>query len=79
MIRQNAFVAAILLPLVTFSPVIAQRGGPLRGDDPSRGGTQVPAPGTMLPKITAFDEQGEEFSTASLRGSYTVLVFGCLT
>ena len=35
--------------------------------------------GTMLPNTSAYDEQGEKFSTAELRGSYTVLVFGCLT
>jgi len=29
--------------------------------------------------VTAVDEQGQHFSTATLRGSYTVLVFGCLT
>jgi len=76
---RNAFVAVNLLLCSTLSPAIAQRGGPDRGDDRSRGGGQVPAPGTMLPKVTAFDEQGEKFNTASLRGSYTVLVFGCLT
>ena len=32
-----------------------------------------------LPTVRAVDEQGRDFSTASLRGSYTVLVFGCLT
>jgi cytochrome oxidase Cu insertion factor (SCO1/SenC/PrrC family) len=35
--------------------------------------------GTTLPKVNVYDEQGERFSTASLKGSYTVLVFGCLT
>lgn len=65
---QNAFIAVNLLFMSILSPAIAQRGG-----------SQTPAPGTMLPKVTAFDEQGQEFSTTSLRGSYTVLVFGCLT
>ena len=32
-----------------------------------------------LPTVNVFDAQGNPLSTASLRGSYTVLVFGCLT
>jgi hypothetical protein len=67
MVRNTMFAANLLL-LATFTPVMAQRGG-----------GSVPEPGTMLPTVIAFDEQGETFSTASLRGSYTVLVFGCLT
>ncbi|MGB0759834.1 MAG: hypothetical protein ACPGPS_09860 [Rubripirellula sp.] len=43
------------------------------------GGSQIPQPGSNLPSVRAVDEQGRDFSTASLRGSYTVLVFGCLT
>ncbi len=74
-----AIVTVNLLLLSTFSPVFAQRGGPSRGDNPGRGGGQVPAVGTMLPDVAVIDEQGEKFSTSSLRGSYTVLVFGCLT
>jgi cytochrome oxidase Cu insertion factor (SCO1/SenC/PrrC family) len=33
----------------------------------------------MLPDVVLYDEHGEEFSTTSLRGQYSVLVFGCLT
>lgn len=39
----------------------------------------IPATGTQLPNVKAFDEFGNQFSTSSLRGSYSVLVFGCLT
>jgi cytochrome oxidase Cu insertion factor (SCO1/SenC/PrrC family) len=75
MIR-HALLAANLLLFSIISPAIAQRGSPPR----DRAGSAVlPAVGTMLPTVTAIDEQGEKFSTASLRGSYTVLVFGCLT
>ncbi len=73
MIRR-VLIALQLLVFSTACPVFAQRGGPGRG-----GGQMTPAAGTMLPNVDAFDEQGEKFSTASLRGSYTVLVFGCLT
>ncbi len=38
-----------------------------------------PAVGEELPDVTALDENGKEISLRSLRGKYTVLVFGCLT
>ena len=38
-----------------------------------------PAIGDVLPDVTALDENGKEISLRSLRGKYTVLVFGCLT
>jgi cytochrome oxidase Cu insertion factor (SCO1/SenC/PrrC family) len=38
-----------------------------------------PAPGEMLPDVTVYDAAGKEFPLRSLRGRYTVLVFGCLT
>lgn len=44
-----------------------------------RSGFRVPEVGTLLPGITVFDAQGNEFSTDSLRKHYSVLVFGCLT
>jgi cytochrome oxidase Cu insertion factor (SCO1/SenC/PrrC family) len=34
---------------------------------------------TTLPTVNVFDAKGNPLSTASLRGSYAVLVFGCLT
>jgi cytochrome oxidase Cu insertion factor (SCO1/SenC/PrrC family) len=61
------------------NPAIAQRGGLSPAEQRAFGGSQLPAAGTMLPTAAAIDEQGEKFSTTSLRGSYTVLVFGCLT
>lgn len=64
----------VFLSCLTVGPALAQRG-----DRSGRGGEQVPAPGTMLPTIKAVDELGDEFSTASLRGNHSVLVFGCLT
>lgn len=59
-------------------PAAAQRGNLPRGDA-AFGGGAFPAVGSVLPDVSAFDEQGKPFSTKSLRGSYTVLVFGCLT
>lgn len=59
----------------------AQPGGiPRGGPGTSRGpGGTLPEVGTMLPDITLYKDNGEAFSTTSLRGQYSVLVFGCLT
>ena len=38
-----------------------------------------PSIGDPIPELVAFDENGNSFDLASLRGNYTVLVFGCLT
>lgn len=58
--------------LLVSSQVLAQ--GPQ-----GRMANRLPEVGSSVPKVSAFDEQGQVVSTASLRGSYTVLVFGCLT
>jgi len=39
---------------------------------------QVPV-GTPLPDLTVYDASGKTFNLTELRGSYSVLVFGCLT
>ena len=69
--------AFVLIPVLacTMVPTLAQSPR----DSRPRGGSQIPQPGTILPTVRAVDEQGRDFSTATLRGSYTVLVFGCLT
>lgn len=38
-----------------------------------------PKVGTDLPEMEAFDADGLPFDFNSTRGSYTVVVFGCLT
>jgi cytochrome oxidase Cu insertion factor (SCO1/SenC/PrrC family) len=50
---------------------------PARGS--GQGGNRLPAVGMQLPDVQAYDEFGNSFSTSSLRGTYSVLVFGCLT
>ena len=35
--------------------------------------------GDPLPDITCVDEEGKPFRWDSLKGNYTVIVFGCLT
>lgn len=44
-----------------------------------RSSSRLPAVGTVLPDVTVFDAEGNEFSTKTLREHYSVLVFGCLT
>jgi cytochrome oxidase Cu insertion factor (SCO1/SenC/PrrC family) len=39
----------------------------------------VPEIGQPLPEVTVYLPDGTPFSTRELKGSYTVLVFGCLT
>jgi cytochrome oxidase Cu insertion factor (SCO1/SenC/PrrC family) len=38
-----------------------------------------PAVGEPLPEVRLFNAAGQEVNLSSLRGQYTVLVFGCLT
>ncbi len=35
--------------------------------------------GESLPEVTVYDPDGKPFELAQLKGSYSVLVFGCLT
>ena len=75
----------LMLPIVfctTFS-AIAQRN--TRPDRTQSNGSSIfdrnpqARPGSMLPTLNVVDERGQVFSTGTLRGSYTILVFGCLT
>ena len=38
-----------------------------------------PVLGQSLPDLWVYDAQGKEFNLSSLKGNYSVLVFGCLT
>ncbi len=64
MLRNAVFFQAILI-VVSSDLAVAQ--------------FDLPRVGSLLPEVSAFDEQGNEFSTGTLRGHYSVLVFGCLT
>lgn len=35
--------------------------------------------GSPMPEVKVFDAEGKPFDTASLKGKYSVVVFGCLT
>ncbi|MDA1017339.1 MAG: hypothetical protein O3A00_23140 [Planctomycetota bacterium] len=66
----------LLLTSVAFGTIVGIAFGQ---PGQSRGGFGVPKSGTMLPAVSAFNDKGETFSTRDLKGSYSVLVFGCLT
>lgn len=40
---------------------------------------KAPKVGELAPDITVYDADGKEFRLRSIKGHYTVLVFGCLT
>jgi cytochrome oxidase Cu insertion factor (SCO1/SenC/PrrC family) len=42
-------------------------------------GARGPAVGETVPDLSFFDADGKKLSLHSLKGKYTVLVFGCLT
>ena len=53
-------------------------GGPgTKGSD--RLGSSGLDVGSLMPEVTVFDSEGKPFETASLKGKYSVIVFGCLT
>jgi len=47
-----------------------------RDDSGSLGNLQV---GMQLPDVSLYDSDGNTFHLTQLKGSYSVLVFGCLT
>ncbi|MCB9875000.1 MAG: hypothetical protein H6821_12555 [Planctomycetaceae bacterium] len=50
------------------------RDGVMQGFD-----RKAPAVGEKLPDLNAYNAAGEPVQLGSLKGNYTVLVFGCLT
>ena len=55
-------------------------GGPGgRGGGPGRLDSSGLKVGSPMPEVTVFNEEGKPFETASLKGKYSVVVFGCLT
>ncbi len=70
----SAVATAVMLTFFTFA--WAQPGG-MQADP--RGGSQQSLVGNPMPDLSVYDASGNPFSLADLKGSYTVLVFGCLT
>ena len=45
----------------------------------NRFASRSPQIGQPLPDVSAYDADGKQFKLSSLKGQYTVMVFGCLT
>ena len=71
---RRTFILAMLLAII-LAMALAQRKK--KNDDAFP--REKPAVGDSLPDLVVYDSSGKEISTASLRGHYTVLTFGCLT
>ena len=69
-------VLGLLVTATMLLPVAAQE--PNRSEDAFA--QTAPKVGDPIPDVTGFDEHGAPFPLRErLQGSYTVLVFGCLT
>lgn len=93
MIHRRLIPAFVVLLCFVAGALAQQRGGPESAERPrSQPGSESPrdqvnrgfeskAPGVgePLPEVAVVDADGREFQLRSLRGKYTVLVFGCLT
>ena len=63
----------------SFGQPPAQKGSSAK-QEVDRGFDRVaPAIGQPLGDISAYDAEGKQIRLSSLKGHYTVLVFGCLT
>ncbi len=80
----------LMLCLLIAQPVICQEpsssGQDSGGESQSPGAQMVrefertaPRVGDALPDVAVWDDQGRPVDLGTLKGDYTVLVFGCLT
>ena len=70
------------LVLVTWSPALQSQepdAGTARQQVQRQFDANSPRVGEPLPDISAYEGRGTPLRLASLKGSHTVLVFGCLT
>ena len=74
-------MAGLITSTLSISSGYAQgnRNSQSRGRSTGGFDQQAPAIGQPLPNVKLYTADGKEFSTSQLKGSYTVLVFGCLT
>ncbi len=76
--KLNFFLSRLLAMAVLFGGASLQAQPSVR--QPNATFPQVTnLQGQELPEVSVFTADGKPFSTAELRGRYTVLVFGCLT
>jgi hypothetical protein len=71
--------ATVALAVCSANPGWAQQGEARREAVSRAFMAGAPDVGEPFPEPTIYDDAGREFLLRSLRGKYTVLVFGCLT
>jgi len=83
-------VTLALIPALTGISTAQKRKGAKRETRRSQSGSarsglnrrfneSGPAIGEQLPDLRVYDADGKKFRLRSVKGQYTVLVFGCLT
>ena len=84
-INRHWFLTVSLAVLMTGSCSMEQERSEGDGGGAVDSSPQRPRPrlhlekGDTLPDVKLYTGEGEEFRTTQLKGSHTVLVFGCLT
>lgn len=68
-----------LLGLALIGEAYAQSRHTHHDDDNLTFQEASPRIGELLPDVSGYDEQGNEFSLGDLKGHFTVLICGCLT
>jgi cytochrome oxidase Cu insertion factor (SCO1/SenC/PrrC family) len=69
-------ISALTVALLTLAFLANSIVAPAFGQS---GFDRGPAVGDQLPDISGYDAAGKPVELAQMKGSYTVLVFGCLT
>ena len=75
----RTLIATVLLLASTLAAQAQQRGRRPAEILVDRFDRSAPQIGDLLPDLTAWDPTGKAVPLRSLKGQYTVLVFGCLT
>ena len=73
------FAASVLASGVSDAQSISDSLPGSQSDPVNRIQGRAPSVGDLLPDLIVWNAAGDPFRLASLRGGYTVLVFGCLT
>lgn len=79
MIRHTAAVLVAVSAVMAAKPLWAQREETPRQKVVSRFEASGLKEGSAFPDVAIYDARGNPFQTSALKGSYTVLVTGCLT
>ncbi|GAB4144730.1 MAG: hypothetical protein Tsb009_16550 [Planctomycetaceae bacterium] len=77
----SAVLGVLLAGTLTLPECQAQtrKKAPSSRQSLSRNFSRGPKVGAQLPDLSAFDANGKPFKLSQLKGSHSVIVFGCLT